>query len=98
MSQWSGHPNANDPEVRDLYLGVYAAFGIGQGNGESCDKKRNEFIPIVIIGVTLFANSLAMAIGCLYAAKFLHANLLIRTLRLPMEFFDTTPLGRIVNR
>lgn len=39
-----------------------------------------------------------MAIGCLYAARNLHNNLLIRTLRLPMAFFDTTPLGRIVNR
>lgn len=49
-------------------------------------------------GITLFATSVAMAIGCLNAARYLQNNLLTRTLRLPMAFFDTTPLGRIVNR
>lgn len=39
-----------------------------------------------------------MAVGCVYAAKNLHDNLLGQTMRLPMAFFDTTPLGRIVNR
>lgn len=41
---------------------------------------------------------MAMAIGCVNAARNLHNNLLVQTLRLPMSFFDTTPLGRIVNR
>lgn len=79
LSEWSGHPDANEPEIRDLYLGVYGALGVAQG-------------------LSLFATSIAMAIGCLNAARFLHHNLLHRTLRLPMEFFDTTPLGRILNR
>lgn len=48
--------------------------------------------------VTLFATSIAMAIGCVRAASNLHNNLLHQTMRLPMAFFDTTPLGRIVNR
>lgn len=39
-----------------------------------------------------------MAVGCVYAAKHLHNNLLHQTMRLPMAFFDTTPLGRIMNR
>jgi ATP-binding cassette subfamily C (CFTR/MRP) protein 1 len=32
------------------------------------------------------------------AAKLLHNNMLISVLRAPMWFFDTTPVGRIVNR
>lgn len=31
LSQWSAHPEANSPEIRDLYLGVYGALGFGQG-------------------------------------------------------------------
>lgn len=46
----------------------------------------------------MFATSIAMAVGCVYAARNLHNNLLHQTMRLPMAFFDTTPLGRIVNR
>lgn len=42
--------------------------------------------------------SMAIGIGCVHAAKELHNNLLSRTMRLPMSFFDCTPLGRIMNR
>lgn len=38
------------------------------------------------------------AIGALRSARNLHNGLLINTMRLPMAFFDTTPLGRVLNR
>ncbi|KAM6182924.1 ATP-binding cassette sub-family C member 2 [Erethizon dorsatum] len=36
--------------------------------------------------------------GSIYASKTLHEQLLINILHAPMNFFDTTPTGRIVNR
>ena len=48
--------------------------------------------------VSALLGNAIMALGCLRAAKFLHEHMLTNILRSPMSFFDTTPLGRIVNR
>ncbi|CAG9797144.1 unnamed protein product [Chironomus riparius] len=64
---------------RNLYVGVYGAFGLLQGIS-------------ILVGTVLFA------LGSLKAARHLHFRLLHNILRLPVSFFDTTPLGRIINR
>lgn len=46
----------------------------------------------------MFLGSFATAYGTLLAASGLHNALLLNVLKSPMSFFDTTPLGRIVNR
>ncbi|XP_036222275.2 multidrug resistance-associated protein 1 isoform X6 [Bactrocera oleae] len=80
LTQWSNDRRvANDTGLRDMYLGVYGAFGFGQVLGS-------------------YLSTLAVSIGCLYCSKALHTNLLHSVLRWPMELFDTTPLGRVVNR
>ncbi|RUP16849.1 P-loop containing nucleoside triphosphate hydrolase protein [Jimgerdemannia flammicorona] len=43
-------------------------------------------------------RSWLLFMGSLEASRSLHANLLDRILRAKLRFFDTTPLGRIVNR
>ena len=48
--------------------------------------------------VATFCATLALYIGTLNAARFIHNTLLKRILKAPMEFFDQTPTGRIVNR
>lgn len=47
--------------------------------------------------VTL-ANSYWLIISSLYAARRLHDAMLGSILRAPMVFFQTNPLGRIINR
>lgn len=51
-----------------------------------------------IQSIALFISSVALGLGCLKAAKELHDKLLESSMRMPMSFFDTTPLGRIINR
>ncbi|XP_055636693.1 multidrug resistance-associated protein 1-like isoform X2 [Toxorhynchites rutilus septentrionalis] len=51
-----------------------------------------------IQSITLFISSVALGLGCLKAAQELHDNLLESSMKMPMSFFDTTPLGRIINR
>lgn len=62
-----------------MYLGVYAALGMGNA-----------------IGVLI--ATLVSAYSAIRASRSLHASMLFAVLRSPMSFFDTTPLGRIVNR
>jgi ABC-type multidrug transport system fused ATPase/permease subunit len=51
-----------------------------------------------IKAVTYFTAALSFAFGAIKAAGNLHSRLLHNILRQPLAFFDTTPLGRIVNR
>ncbi|KRJ97649.1 uncharacterized protein Dyak_GE18601, isoform D [Drosophila yakuba] len=80
LTKWANDEKvANDTGLRDMYLGVYGAFGFGQV-------------------VTGYLSTLILSLGCVYSARFMHNVLLHGTLRWPMEMFDITPLGRIVNR
>ena len=45
-----------------------------------------------------FSRQVYLYLGCARASKVLHDDLLLHVMRSPMSFFDTTPIGRIVNR
>lgn len=49
-------------------------------------------------GFFLFMGSFTLAFLAVKASTVLHEKLLDNMLRLPMSFYETTPLGRIVNR
>ncbi|XP_055852910.1 multidrug resistance-associated protein 1 isoform X2 [Episyrphus balteatus] len=80
LTKWSTDTAAQtDTSLRNMYLGVYGAFGFGQVSVD-------------------FIATLSLALGCIYCSKQLQEILLKNALRFPMEFFDTTPLGRVLNR
>ncbi|XP_067934005.1 multidrug resistance-associated protein 1-like [Watersipora subatra] len=80
LSKWvDDEESFNDTSSRNMYLGVYASFGISQG-------------------VFAMAAMLALAIGSWQASKRLHSKMLNNIVKCSMNFFDTTPTGRILNR
>eukprot|EP00026_Physarum_polycephalum_P005751 Phypoly_transcript_05789.p1 GENE.Phypoly_transcript_05789~~Phypoly_transcript_05789.p1 ORF type:complete len:624 (+),score=83.26 Phypoly_transcript_05789:135-1874(+) len=48
--------------------------------------------------VFVFVKTLMVAKGGLNSAKSLHDEMLVRVFHAPMSFFDTTPIGRVLNR
>ncbi|XP_077114465.1 ATP-binding cassette sub-family C member 2 [Ranitomeya variabilis] len=49
-------------------------------------------------GIFVFLSAFLVAAGTVRASRLLHTQLLRNILHVPMQFFDTTPSGRIVNR
>lgn len=60
--------------------------------------KNLSFFLLFFLVLTHFIFSLTLAIGCIFCAKILHDQLLNNVMHWPMELFDVTPLGRIINR
>ncbi|KAF8920944.1 Multidrug resistance-associated protein 1, partial [Haplosporangium bisporale] len=53
---------------------------------------------ILYAGLDITVNLIIFIQAGYRASTLMHNNLLQRVLRLPMSFFDTTPVGRIMNR
>lgn len=73
-------------------IGVFIAFYVGFA------LSRQTLQNLYSTAIFLLGGAFTLSFGCLDAAKELHAKLLSTVLRLPMSFFDTTPLGRLINR
>ncbi|XP_072037224.1 ATP-binding cassette sub-family C member 9-like isoform X2 [Amphiura filiformis] len=48
--------------------------------------------------LTTFLSVMFLVVGIFYASRTLHLSMLRNVIKAPMRFFDTTPLGRILNR
>ena len=46
----------------------------------------------------VLARAISFAVASINSAKAVHNRLLTNILRVPMSFYDTTPVGRILNR
>ncbi|GMH99837.1 hypothetical protein TrLO_g747 [Triparma laevis f. longispina] len=72
-------------------------------HGDSENSNQGQFLGVyaginAIIVISMFVRQLHLYLKSLRAAKTLFNELLTTILRAPMSFFDTTPLGRILNR
>lgn len=54
--------------------------------------------PLSRVAITFFIASLGLALGAVHAALDMHVSMLTNVFRWKMGRFDTTPLGRILNR
>lgn len=66
-------------------------------------KQRDRYLFIYgLLGlghcISTYLGAIALTFGACYAAKKLHNKLLTNILRCPMQFFETTPMGRLTNR
>jgi ATP-binding cassette subfamily C (CFTR/MRP) protein 3 len=48
--------------------------------------------------IFILTGTTSLALAVIIASKTLHYRMLKNILRSPMSFFDTTPLGRVLNR
>ncbi|XP_047989436.1 multidrug resistance-associated protein 1 isoform X3 [Leguminivora glycinivorella] len=86
LAVWS-----NDPEMIDNSTGLV-------------DKEKRDLYLGVYGGLgvgqafTSFFTDLIPSLACLKAAMFVHASLLDNVLKAPLQFFEVTPLGRILAR
>lgn len=53
---------------------------------------------LFLAGLFVFLGTLLLANASVASSRILHSRLLDNILRAPMLFFDTTPIGRVVNR
>ncbi len=66
-------------------------------------QQRDTFLGVygaLGLGQVLLVSSMSLllAYSSMKAARKLHQGLLVNIMHLPMQFFETTPIGRIVNR
>ena len=82
-TQGANGTNATNVTSTDPEVGLY--LGVYGGLG-------------IVQGLFTFVSSFLFAFGAIFASRHLHKIILLNILRCPMSFFDTTPIGRIMNR
>ena len=89
LANWSNQYNAAQNNTRNQTNGtsvdVAYYLGIYAGLG-------------FVQGLFTIVSSYLLAIGAIFASRYLHKVLLLNVLRCPLSFFDRTPIGRIINR
>jgi ABC-type multidrug transport system fused ATPase/permease subunit len=87
----------------NIWLSMWSSDPPPEGNATQDTSLRDLRLGVYgalggVQAIGVLGQSFAAAVGCVSASRVLHNNLLNNIMRAPMYFFDTTPLGRIVNR
>lgn len=65
----------------------------------SCiNKIRFLLVFLFFPAISSYGNDLAARLGCLLASIELHKTLIFSTMRAPIRYFDSTPVGRLLSR
>ncbi|XP_053202213.1 multidrug resistance-associated protein 1-like [Panonychus citri] len=86
--------------ISDLWLSEWSSEPVSKSNSLSTTKFRVMVYSILglVVSITTSIGSFAIIAGTSKASIEFHEKLLYNVFRLPISFFDTNPLGRIVNR
>ncbi|XP_046682933.1 multidrug resistance-associated protein 1-like isoform X2 [Homalodisca vitripennis] len=89
--------------LANIWLSRWTSDQSATVNGTQVLDKRNFYLQMYFTFglaqvVTVVASTFMLAIATVLGAGHLHESMLSNILRCPMSFFDTTPMGRIVNR
>ncbi|XP_032429695.1 canalicular multispecific organic anion transporter 2 isoform X2 [Xiphophorus hellerii] len=83
----------------NIWLSQWTSDSLTNDTQNNVHKRVGVYAALGIAqGILVMASSFTLAMGNIGAAKKLHANLLNNKLHTPQSFFDTTPIGRIINR
>ncbi|CAF3905522.1 unnamed protein product [Rotaria sp. Silwood1] len=85
------HGSFNDLMLRSKILQDFL-HSIDTSNAERSQHRGND------LGILTFAMQLTQRLASYFASRKLHCIILIGILHAPVTFFDTTPVGRIINR
>ncbi|KAH6645344.1 ABC transporter family protein [Truncatella angustata] len=82
-----------------IVTGLWLSFWISDNFRQSTDFYIGLYAGLAVVqALLLFAFSLMLSVAATNASKAMFRQAMTRVLRAPVSFFDTTPLGRIVNR
>uniref|UniRef100_A0A3P9KLK6 ATP-binding cassette, sub-family C (CFTR/MRP), member 3 n=1 Tax=Oryzias latipes TaxID=8090 RepID=A0A3P9KLK6_ORYLA len=83
----------------NIWLSQWTNDAAGNHTQENVQMRVSVYAALGIAqGILVMISSYTLAMGNISAARRLHANLLTNKLHTPQSFFDTTPIGRIINR
>lgn len=86
----------------NLWLSVWSSDAEDENRSKDTSLRMTRLVVYSVLGgsqcVFILAGAIGLSRGAVRAARKLHSILLEKIMHSPMSFFDTTPIGRIVNR